>query len=368
MWLASGQAAEVTARALGISVFHLYEWKKRVSQVTRAAGGAWLTREQGGVAVGGAAPATGKPPANRATRHPKKSRGHPLRTAAERYARIKKMSGEYPIKVLCATLTVSRSGYYAWGSATDSTHARRDRELRAKIAVVHQQSRETYGSPRITVELRAQGEEVGRHRVARLMRQEGLWGRQRRRYRVRTTDSRHSHPIAPNRLAALPVPTKPDQVWVSDLTYVPTDEGWLYVAGVLDRCSRCLVGWVMGSTLDTSVPLAALMMALRQRQPRPGLIHHSDRGVQYASADYRSALADHGLVASMSRRGNCYDNAAMEAFWSSLKNELVHRRRFATRADARTAIFDYIESFYNRSRRHSSLGYQSPLDYESSLS
>jgi transposase InsO family protein len=180
------------------------------------------------------------------------------------------------------------------------------------------------------------------------MRQDGLRGRQRRRYRVRTTDSRHSHPIAPNRLATLPAPTKPNQVWVSDLTYVPTDEGWLYVAGVLDRCSRCLVGWAMGSTLDTAVPLAALMMALRKRRPRPGLIHHSDRGVQYASADYRSALADHGLVASMSR--------------------LVHRRRFATRADARTAIFDYIESFYNRSRRHSSLGYQSPLDYESSLS
>ena len=278
------------------------------------------------------------------------------------------MSGEYPVKTLCATLGVSRSGYYAWGRSCDSTHARRDRELRTKIAAVHQQSRETYGSPRITVELRAQGEAVGRHRVARLMRQDGLRGRQRRRYRVRTTDSRHSHPIAPNRLATLPSPTKPNQVWVSDLTYVPTDEGWLYVAGVLDRCSRCLVGWAMGSTLDTAVPLAALMMALRQRQPRPGLVHHSDRGVQYASADYRSALADHGLVASMSRRGNCYDNAAMEAFWSSLKNELVHRRRFATRADARTAIFDYIESFYNRSRRHSSLGYQSPLDYESSLS
>ena len=278
------------------------------------------------------------------------------------------MSGDYPIKALCATLAVSRSGYYAWARSTGSAHARRDRELRAKIAVVHQQSRETYGSPRITVELRAQGEAVGRHRVARLMRQDGLRGRQRRRYRVRTTDSRHAHPIAPNRLATLPVPAKPDQVWVSDLTYVPTDEGWLYVAGVLDRCSRCLVGWAMGATLDTAVPLAALMMALRQRQPRPGLIHHSDRGVQYASADYRSALAAHGLVASMSRKGNCYDNAAMEAFWSSLKNELVHRRRFATRADARTAIFDYIESFYNRSRRHSSLGYQSPLDYESSLS
>lgn len=277
------------------------------------------------------------------------------------------MSDEYPINRLCAVFAVSRSGYYTWSQASGSTHARRDGELRAKIAAVHQQSRQTYGSPRITAELRAHNEMVGRHRVARLMREEGLRGRQKRRYRVRTTDSTHAHPIAPNRLAAAPPPTKPDQVWVSDLTYVSTDEGWLYVAGVLDRCSRYLVGWAMGSTLDTAVPLAALMMALRRRTPDRGLIHHSDRGVQYASADYRSALADHGLVASMSRKGNCYDNAAMEAFWSSLKNELVYRCHFATRAQARTAIFDYIESFYNRSRRHSSLGYQSPLDYESSL-
>ena len=277
------------------------------------------------------------------------------------------MSDEYPIKRLCAVFAVSRSGYYAWLHAPVSARRRRDHALRSKIALVHQQSRETYGSPRVTIELRTQGEEVGRHRVARLMREDGVRGRQKRRYRVRTTDSVHSHPIAPNRLAALPAPTKPNQVWVTDLTYVPTDEGWLYVAGVLDRCTRCLVGWAMDSTLETAVPLAALMMALRQRKPPRGLIHHSDRGVQYASADYRATLDAHGLVASMSRKGNCYDNAAMEAFWSSLKNELTHRRRFATRAEARTAIFDYIETFYNRTRRHSSLGYQSPLDYESTL-
>ena len=277
------------------------------------------------------------------------------------------MSDEHPVKRLCAVFAVSRGGYYAWARCTDSARACRDRELRAKIAVVHRQSRGTYGSPRVTIELRTQGEQVGRHRVARLMRADNLRGRQKRRYRVRTTDSAHSHPIAPNRLAALPVPTRPDRVWVSDLTYVPTDEGWLYVAGVLDRCSRCLVGWAMGSTLDTTVPLAALMMALRRRQPARGLIHHSDRGVQYASADYRAALAHHGLVASMSRRGNCYDNAAMEAFWSSLKNELVHRRRFATRAEARTAIFDYIEGFYNPRRLHSCLGFISPLNFESNL-
>ena len=277
------------------------------------------------------------------------------------------MSDEHPIKSLCAVFSVSRSGYYAWLRASDSVRIRRDERLRVKIAELHRQFRHTYGSPRMTLELRAQGERVGRHRVARLMREEGLCGRQNRRYRVRTTDSNHSHPIAANRLATLPVPTEPDRVWVSDLTYVQTGEGWLYLAGVLDRCTRVLVGWAMGSSLETALPLAALMMALHQRRPRAGLIHHSDRGVQYASAQYRSALANHGLLASMSRKANCYDNAVMEAFWSTLKNELIHRQRFATREQARTAIFEYIECFYNRTRRHSSLGYQSPLDYESSL-
>jgi transposase InsO family protein len=275
------------------------------------------------------------------------------------------MSGEYPIKTLCATLAVSRSGYYAWVQSTGSLRAHRNDALQIKIAAIHQQSRQTYGSPRVTVELRAQGEQVGRHRVARLMRLAGLRGRQKRRYRVRTTDSAHDLPIAPNRLARVATPNRPNQIWQSDLTYVPTDEGWLYVAGILDRFSRRLVGWAMGTTLDTSLPLAALRMALQHRDPPRGLIHHSDRGAQYASADYRSALAASGVVASMSRKGNCYDNAAMEAFWSSLKNELVYRRRFATRAEARAALFDYIEVFYNRTRRHSSLGYESPLDYES---
>jgi transposase InsO family protein len=277
------------------------------------------------------------------------------------------MSGEHSVKLLCATLGVSRSGYYAWACSAGSARSRRDAQLRQKIAAVHQQSRQTYGSPRVTLELHALGESVGRHRVARLMRAEGLRGRHKRRYRVVTTDSRHDHPIAPNLLAKRALPTRLNEVWVSDLTYVPTDEGWLYVAGVLDRCSRRLVGWAMGSTLETSLPLAALQMALQQRQPAMGLIHHSDRGVQYASSQYRAALAAHGLIASMSRKGNCYDNAVMEAFWSSLKNELVHRYRFPTRAAARTAIFDYIEVFYNRTRRHSALGYQSPLDYESHL-
>jgi transposase InsO family protein len=278
------------------------------------------------------------------------------------------MSGEHDIKLMCETLAASRSGYYQWLRSEERIRSRQDRALREQIEAVHTQSRGTYGSPRVTAALRAHGTSVGHNRVARLMRKAGLRGRQKARYRVMTTDSRHEHPIAPNRLATQPIPTKADQVWVSDLTYIPTAEGWLYVAGVLDRCTRRLVGWAMGPNLETSLPASALEMALRQRQPAPGLIHHSDRGVQYASGAYRDLLANHGLVASMSRKGNCYDNAAMEAFWSSLKNELVHRRRFLTRDEARTAIFDYIESFYNRTRLHSALGYKSPLDYESSLS
>lgn len=277
------------------------------------------------------------------------------------------MSGAYHLPALCATLGVSRSGYYAWRQRRASPRAHRDDQLAVCIARLHARSRGTYGSPRIVRDLREEGQHVGHNRVARLMRTAGLWGRQRRRYRVVTTDSHHTEPIAPNRLAEQPPPSRPDQVWVSDLTYVPTAEGWLYVAGVLDRYSRRLVGWAMGSSLDTALPLAALQMALRQRQPPPGLIHHSDRGVQYASGAYRAVLAGHGVVASMSRKAHCYDNAVMEAFWSSLKNELVHRCRFATRAEARTAIFDYIEGFYNRTRRHSALGYKSPLDYETSL-
>jgi transposase InsO family protein len=277
------------------------------------------------------------------------------------------MSGDHAITLLCQTLAASRSGYYDWLRRAPSPRRARNAELLARIHVEHARSRETYGSPRITACLRRSGETISRNCVARLMREASLRGRQAKRYRVRTTDSNHAEPIAPNRLATQAEPTKPDQVWVTDLTYIPTDEGWLYLAGVLDLFSRRLIGWAMGSNLDTALPLAALMMALQQRQPAAGLLHHSDRGVQYASADYRRVIAAYGLIASMSRRANCYDNATMEAFWSTLKNELVYRHHFATHAQARTAIFDYIEAFYNRTRLHSALGYQSPLDYESNL-
>ncbi len=277
------------------------------------------------------------------------------------------MSGEHPLKALCATLGVSRSGYYDWLGRAPSQRAQANATLRTTIRELHAASFGTYGSPRIKRDLDRVGPPVGHNRIARLMREAQLQGRTRRRFRVRTTDSNHAEPIAPNRLAQVPAPAKPNQVWVTDITYIETDEGWLYLAGVLDLFSRRLIGWAMGSSLEAALPLAALLMALRQRQPAPGLLHHSDRGVQYASGGYRTCLAEHGITASMSRTGNCYDNATMEAFWSTLKLELVYRRHFATRHEATTAIFAYIEGFYNRRRLHSSLGYQSPLDFESNL-
>ena len=196
------------------------------------------------------------------------------------------------------------------------------------------------------------------------MRQQGLCGRAKGRFRVCTTDSNHDQPIAPNRLPELPAPSAPNQIWRGDITYVPTEEGWLYLAGILDQYSRRLVGWAMSEHIDTKLILTAWDMALTQRQPPAGLVFHSDRGVQYASQDYRHALEHAQAIASMSRKGNCYDNAAMESFWSTLKQELIYRRKFKTRAAARQAIFDFIEVFYNRQRLHSSLDYCSPLDFE----
>lgn len=277
------------------------------------------------------------------------------------------MSGEHPLKALCATLGVSRSGYYDWRGRAPSQRAQANATLRTTIRELHAASLGTYGSPRIKRDLDRIGPPVGQNRIARLMREAQLQGRTRRRFRVRTTDSNHAEPIAPNRLAQAPAPTQPNQAWVTDITYIETDEGWLYLAGVLDLFSRRVIGWAMDSSLATALPLAALLMALRQRRPAPGLLHHSDRGVQYASEDYRACLAEHGVTASMSRTGNCYDNATMEAFWSTLKLELVYRRHFATRHEAANAIFAYIEGFYNRRRLHSSLGYLSPLDFESNL-
>ena len=278
------------------------------------------------------------------------------------------MHDEYPIDQLCATLAVTRSGYHAWAARRPGPRAQANAVLLPLIAQAHQVSHQTYGSPRVHRWLQQHGQPCGRHRVARLMRATCLRSQARRRFRpLSLTDSNHDLPIAPNRLRAVAAPTRRDAVWVADITYVKTDEGFLYVAGVLDRCTRRCIGWAMDDTLATTLPLAALDMALRHRQPPAGLVHHSDRGVQYASEAYRQRLAQAGVVPSMSRRGNCYDNAAMESFWSSLKRELVHRCQFATHAEARAAIFEWLEVFYNRERLHSALGYKSPVDFETNL-
>lgn len=213
-------------------------------------------------------------------------------------------------------------------------------------------------------ELRKEGRRHGRNRIARLMKQAGLCGRQKGRYRVQTTDSNHDQPIAPNRLAQAPKATVPNELWVADITYIQTQEGWLYLAGILDLYSRKIVGWAMSERIDTPLVLKALAMALLHRNPPRELLLHSDRGVQYASAAYRQALAQAGLVASMSRKANCYDNASMESFWSTLKLELVYRRNFVSHRQARSEIFDYIECFYNRQRSHSALNFRSPVDFE----
>jgi putative transposase len=278
------------------------------------------------------------------------------------------MKSEYSIRELCAALGVTISGYHAWAHRQPSVLAQANAQLLPLIKMAHEEGRQEYGSPRVVHWLRQRGHRCGRMRVARLMRQAGLAHQRHRRFRpMSLTDSQHDLPIAPNHLLHRMPTLKPDAVWVADITYVPTAEGWLYVAAVLDRCTRRCIGWAFDSTLATTLPLAALDMALRQRKPPAGLVHHSDRGVQYASAAYRARLAQAGVIPSMSRRGNCYDNAMMESFWSTMKRGLVHQQTFATRAQARMAIFDWIEIFYNRTRFHSALGFKSPVDFETQL-
>jgi len=276
------------------------------------------------------------------------------------------MKDEHSILTLCLHLEVSTSGYYAWQSrrVCPGPRRREDQVLAREIKQIHTRSRQTYGAPRVERELRKSGLCHGRNRVARLMKETGLYGRRKGRYRIQTTDSNHAEPIAPNRLAEAPKATAPNQLWVADITYIETKEGWLYLAAILDLYSRKIVGWAMSERIDTKLVLHALAMALLHRRPPARLLFHTDRGVQYASGDYRQALGAAGLIASMSRRGNCYDNATMESFWATLKLELVYRRRFDTRAQARTQIFEYIETFYNRHRTHSALDYLSPVDFE----
>ena len=264
---------------------------------------------------------------------------------------------------MCRVLQVSRSGYYAWRSRPSAARTREDQRLAITVAAIYTQSRGRYGSPRVHAELRHSGERTARKRVARLMQNQGLRARPRRRYRC-TTDSGHTMPIAGNVLARRFAVARPNTTWVTDITYLWTVEGWLYLAVILDLFSRQVVGWSMSESLECQLALDALKMALAHRQPARGLIHHSDRGVQYASQQYQQLLAQHGIIGSMSRKGNCWDNAVAESFFATLKKELAQQTRWSTRVQARSEIFQYIELFYNRSRRHCALGYLCPNEFE----
>jgi putative transposase len=284
-----------------------------------------------------------------------------------RYAFVAAEKAEYRVARVCRVVGVSRSGFYAQLRRGPSAHAEEDLELTRRIRSIHQESRGTYGAPRVHAELAAQGIRTSRKRVARIMREQDLSG-QRGRRRVRTTVVDKKAPVAPNVVARDFTPEAPNRLWVADMTYVPTGEGWLYLAVILDCFARRVVGWAMADHLRTELPLAALSMALARRRPEPGqLVHHSDRGCQYTAHDYQEVLAKHGITPSMSRSGNAYDNAVAESFFASLKAELIDRQPWPTRRAARQAIFEWIEVFYNRRRRHSSLGYLSPVDFEEQL-
>ena len=269
----------------------------------------------------------------------------------------------FAVGLMSSALEVSRAGFYAWLGRGDSKHTLEDARLTVLIRAEHETSRGTYGAPRIHAALRKRGEFCGLHRVERLMRAAGIRSKMRRKYQ-RTTDSKHDHPVAPNLLDPNFMVSAPNQVWVSDITYIPTDEGWLFLASTMELYSRRIVGWSMSASMPTSLVLDALEMAIALRSPPPGLLHHSDRGVQYAAHAFQGQLERHGIVCSMSRKGNCYDNAVQESFFHTLKTELCDHEHYRTRAQARASAFEFIEVFYNRQRLHSTLGYLSPIEFE----
>ena len=269
----------------------------------------------------------------------------------------------FPIAALCRLLGVSRQGYYAFAKHSGKARLDDELKLRARLRELHVESRGTYGSPRMLAALRAEGVRVNKRRVERSLRSMGLRARQPRRWR-KTTAADPSHETTPNTLNRDFTATRPDERWVTDITYVWTEEGWCYLAAIIDLYSRAVVGWALDTTLSTRLPLAALDNALRSRCPSPGLLHHSGRGCQYTSSDYRQALAANGIEVSMSRKGNCWDNAVAESFFATLKNELIHARPWSGRYQLRSAVFEYIEVFYNRRRLHSSLGYRTPARAE----
>ncbi len=281
-----------------------------------------------------------------------------------RYEFIQEQTGQYSVRRMCKVLGVSRGGYYDWCGRPASQRVREDRRLTIHIRSIFRESRNCYGSPRIHQQLRRRKIRCSRKRVARLMRQEDLQARRRRRFRVMTR-SAEDRPVAPNLLDRRFTVSSPDEVWLGDLTYLWTNEGWLYLAVLMDLCSRRIVGWTVSKSMADELTLRVLDNALEHRQPRPGLMHHTDRGSQYTSGDYQKRLKERGFQISMSRKGDCWDNAPMESFFSSLKFELGDR--FSSRAAARAALFDYIEVFYNRRRLHSSLDHQSPVEFEQAI-
>jgi transposase InsO family protein len=287
----------------------------------------------------------------------------------ERYQFIRDNTKRFPVRLMCRTLRVQAAGYYVWLRRDPGRRQIRRLRLVEQIRVVHACSRGTYGSPRVHRELLARGVSVCQNTVARIMRDQQIRSKVKRRFRPRTTDSDHDHPVAANLLERDFAPPALDQVWAADLTYVPTDQGWLYLAVVMDLCSRKIVGWATADHLRAELTIQALHMALQRRRPAPGhgLMHHSDRGVQYACNAYQEVLSDHGIVCSMSRKGNCYDNAPVESFFGTFKRELIHHQRYITRVQAAASIQEYIAIFYNRQRRHSAIGFVSPETFEASL-
>jgi len=281
-----------------------------------------------------------------------------------RFAFIQENQQEFPVELMCCVLQVSRSGYYAWLVRPKPDTELHRESLLLHIRDVHKESRERYGSPRVYRELKARGIRVCQNTVAKLMRRNGIYSKARKRFRVHTTDSKHSFPIAENVLDRQFQQDQPNTVWAADISYIRTDEGWLYLAVVIDLHSRRVVGWAAADHMRAELACEALLMAIERRQPEPNLLHHSDRGVQYASDAYQSLLAKHQMRPSMSRSGNCYDNAPMESFFATLKCELVYQEQFHTHQQARQALFEYIEAFYNPCRRHSSLNYLTPVQFE----
>jgi len=280
-----------------------------------------------------------------------------------KYAFIERHQATFTVTRMCSMMEVSRSAFYDWLKRPESAHSQEDRRLSEKVKKSHQKSRETYGTRRIVKDLVEDDEVISRTRVGRLMKQQDLKSKSKRKFKA-TTNSKHNHPVAPNLLDRKFQVERPDTVYAGDITYISTDEGWLYLAVLIDLYSRAVVGWAMSERITAELANDALVMTVWKRKPNKGLMVHSDRGSQYASGLYQQTIKEHGFICSMSRKGNCWDNAPSESFFHTLKVELIHHRRYRTRQEAKQDIFEYIEVFYNRQRRHSTIGYHTPLDYE----